>query len=133
MAGSPDLVGGGSGCWRGGRRVAYGEQKQKRNVNAFGGQSVGVAAAIALQKAMALQLSQVVAELVESVCFRGQLKRSENCLVNLFGRPAADGAAVVQKNLQQPDDPGVMDFDAGITNRADGDGQGNLLQQGKST
>jgi hypothetical protein len=47
------------------------EQKQERNVNAFGRQSVGVAAAIALQKAMAFQLAQIVAELVESVRFRG--------------------------------------------------------------
>ncbi len=27
------------------------------------------------------------------------------------------------------DDPGVVDFDAGITDRADGDGQGDALQQ----
>jgi hypothetical protein len=90
------------------------EQKQERNVNAFGRQPVGVATAITLQKAMAFQLAQILAELVESVRFRGQLKRSENCLVNLFGRPAADGAAVVQEDLQQPDNPGVMDFDAGV-------------------
>ena len=90
------------------------EQKQERNVNAFGRQPVGVATAITLQKAMAFQLAQILAELVESVRFRGQLKRSENCLVNLFGGPAADGAAVVQENLQQPDSPGVMDFDAGV-------------------
>jgi hypothetical protein len=34
--------------------------------------------------------------------------------MNLFGRRAANGAAVVQENLRQPDSPGVMDFDAGV-------------------
>ena len=80
---------------------------------------------------MAFELAQVVAELVQSVCFRGELERGEDCLVNLFGGPAADGTAVMQENLQQPDDPGVVDFDAGITDRADGDGQGDPLQQRK--
>jgi hypothetical protein len=107
------------------------EQKQERNVNAFGGESVGVAAAIALRKAMAFQLPQIVAELVESVCFRRQLKRSEDCLVNLFGRPAANGTAVMQEGLQQSDDPRVVDFDAGVTDGADGGGQSNPLQQRK--
>ncbi len=79
------------------------EQKQERNIDAFGRQSVGIAAAIALQKTVAFHLAQIVAELVEPVRFRGQLKRSEDGLVNLFGRPAADGAAVVQEDLQQPD------------------------------
>jgi hypothetical protein len=35
----------------------------------------------------------------------------------------------MQKNLEQPDNPGVMDFDAGITDRADVDRQGDPLQQ----
>jgi hypothetical protein len=56
--------------------------------------------------------------LVEPIGFRGELERGENRLMNLLGRPAPDGAAVMQENFQQPDDPGVMDFDAGVTNRA---------------
>jgi hypothetical protein len=36
--------------------------------------------------------------------------------VDLFGGPAADSAAVVQQDFEQPDDSGVMDFDAGIAN-----------------
>jgi len=52
-------------------------------------------------------------------------------LVNLFGRPAADSTAVMQKNLQKPDDPGIMDFDAGITSGTNVDGQRDPLQQGK--
>ena len=48
---------------------------------------------------------------------------------DLFCGPAADGVAAVQKNLQQADDPRVVDFDAGIAHRTDGDGQGDPLQQ----
>jgi hypothetical protein len=37
----------------------------------------------------------------------------------------------MQENLQEPDEPGVVEFDAAITNRADVDGLGDPLQQGK--
>jgi len=37
----------------------------------------------------------------------------------------------MQENLQQPNDPGVTEFDAWITDRADGDGQSDSLKQGK--
>ena len=51
--------------------------------------------------------------------------------MNLLGGPAADIAAAVQENFQQADDPRLVDFDAGIADRADGDGQGDSLQQRK--
>ena len=107
------------------------EQEQEGNIDAFTGEPVGVATAIALQQSMPFQLAQIVAELVEPVGFRGELERGDDCVVKLVRGPASDGAAVMQENLQQPDDPGVMDFDAGITNRAGGNGQSDLLQQGK--
>jgi hypothetical protein len=107
------------------------EQEQKRNVDALAGQAVGVAAAVTLQKSVAFELAQVVPELVQAILFRGELERGDDDRVNLFGGPATDGAAVMQENLQQPDNPRVMDFDAGIADRADGDGQSDLLQQGK--
>ena len=65
---------------------------------------------------MAFQLAQIVAELVERVRFRRQLKRGEDGIVNLSGGPAADRAAVMQQDFEQTDDPGVMNFDSGITN-----------------
>jgi hypothetical protein len=76
------------------------EKERQRDVNAFRRQAVGIAPAIALQQTMAFEFAQIVPELVESVGFRGELEGGEDCLVNLFGRPAADGAAVVQENLQ---------------------------------
>jgi len=89
-------------------------QEQEGDVDAFCRQTVSVMAAIALEQMVPFEFAQVVAELVEPAGLRGELKRGEDRLVNLFGGPAADGAAVVQENLQQPDDPGVVDFDAGV-------------------
>ncbi len=107
------------------------EQKQEGDINAFAGETVGIAATLACEQTVALEFAEVVAELVESVLFRGDLERRDNRLVNLFGRPATDGAAVVQENFQQPNDSHILDFDAGVTNRTDGDGQGDALQEGK--
>ena len=47
--------------------------------------------------------------------------------MDLFGRRAADGVAAMQQDFQQADGPRVMDFNAGITDGADGDGQGQPL------
>ena len=41
--------------------------------------------------------------------------------MNLPGAPTADGSAAVQKHLQEPDDPGVMDIDAGVRVLMEGD------------
>ncbi len=43
--------------------------------------------------------------------------------------PAADVTAAVQEHLEEADDARVVDLDAGIANRADGDRQGEALQQ----
>ena len=45
------------------------EQKQQRDLHALGGETVGVAAAIAFQQAVAFEFAQVVAELVQPVLF----------------------------------------------------------------
>ncbi len=47
--------------------------------------------------------------------------------MDLFGRRAADGVAAMQQDFQQPNGPGVLDFDSWITDSADGDGQGQSL------
>ncbi len=107
------------------------EQEQEGNIDTFTGQPVGIATTIALQQSMPFQLAQIVAELVEPVGFRGEMERGNDCFVDLPGGPAPEGAAVMEENLQEPDDPGVVEFDARITDRADVDGQGDPLQQGK--
>jgi len=52
-------------------------------------------------------------------------------VVDLLGGPAADMTAAMQEDFEQADDAGVVDLDPGIADRADGDRQGEALQQRK--
>src|SRR6478672_2343076 len=52
-------------------------------------------------------------------------------MVDLLGGPAADMTAAMQEDFEQADDAGVVDLDPGIADRADGDWQGEALQQRK--
>ena len=78
---------------------------------------------------MAFEFAQVVAELVEAVGFLGKLEALKNNLVNVLGSPAAEAVATMQENFEQPDDASLMDLDARVVDRADGDRQGDALQQ----
>src|SRR5262245_23313658 len=51
--------------------------------------------------------------------------------MDLLCRPAADLGAAVQEHLHEPDDAGIVDLDAGIANRALGDGERKALQKRK--
>ena len=103
------------------------EQEEQGDVEPFGGQAVGVAASIALQQTVPFELAQITAKLVESVILPGKLKRDEDGLVDLCGRPASDGVAAMEKDFQKANDPGVLDFDSWHADGADGEGQGNPL------
>ena len=105
------------------------EQKEQRDLNPFGGEPVGVAGAVTLQQTVAFELAQVVAELVEAVGGVGEVERGEDGAVDLLGGPAADVTAAMQEHFEQADDAGVVDLDAGIAHRADGDRQGEALQE----
>ena len=52
-------------------------------------------------------------------------------MVDLLGGPAADVTAAMQEDFKEVDDARVVDLDAGIADRADGDRQGEALQQRK--
>ena len=80
---------------------------------------------------MCLQFAQIVAKLVEAVGICGEMEGGEDGLVDLASRPASDLGAGVQKNLEQADDPRILDFDAGMADRANGNGQRDPLQQRK--
>jgi len=54
------------------------EQKEQCNLNPLGGKTVGVAGAVTLQQPMALQLAQVVAELVLAVGGVGEVEGGED-------------------------------------------------------
>ena len=71
---------------------------------------------------MSFQLPEIVTKLVQSIRLLGKLKRGQDGFVDLLGGPATDGVAAVEENLQEADDPRVVDFDAGIADRADGNG-----------
>lgn len=103
------------------------EQKQESDVNAFGREAVGITSAVALQKSVTFEFAEIVAELVQSIVFGGEMKGRDHSLVNLLGGPTADGVAAVQENFQQSNDSRIVDFDAGVTNRTGGDGQGDSL------
>ena len=49
--------------------------------------------------------------------------------MDLPGGPATDVAATVQEDLEQADDARILELDAGVAERADGDGEGEALQQ----
>src|SRR6202047_4057932 len=52
-------------------------------------------------------------------------------MVDLLGGPAADVTAAMQEDFKEADDARVVDLDAGIADRADGDRQSEALQQWK--
>src|SRR3984893_10939378 len=108
------------------------EEKEQRNLNPFGGETIGVAGAVALQQPMAFELAQVVAKLVEAVGAVGEVEGGEDGVMDLHGGAAADVTAAMQEHFEQADDAGVVDLDAGIAHRADGDWQGEALQQRKA-
>src|ERR1700750_2286688 len=59
------------------------------------------------------------------------MEGGEDGLVDLIGSPASDMSAAMEENLAQADDASIVDFDAGIADRADRDGQSNPLQERK--
>ena len=80
---------------------------------------------------MAFELAQVIAQLVQAIAPLREAEGSQDGLMDLLGRPASDLRAAVQEDFHQPDDARLVDLDAGIAHRADGNRQGNALQQWK--
>ena len=76
-----------------------------------------------------MSLRRVVAQLVDAVASVGEMEGGDNDLMDLLCGPAADVAATVQEDFEQTDDARIMQLDAGIADRADGDGEGETLQQ----
>ena len=107
------------------------EEKQQGDVDTFRGEPVAVAGTIALKQAVAFEFTQIIAELVESIGFVGEAESAEDGLVDLLGRPTPGLSSGVQQDLQEPNDPCLMDFDSREADRADGDGQGEALKQGE--
>ena len=103
------------------------EEEQESNLDAFGREAVSITRFVPLQQGMTLELAQIVAELVKAVAPLREAEGGEDGLMDLLGRPAADVRAAVQEDLHQPDDAGLVNLDAGIAHRADGDRERDAL------
>ena len=77
------------------------EQKKQGDLNPLGGETVGVAGAVTLQQPVALQLAQVVAQLVQAVGAVGEVEGGEDGVVDLFGGPAADMTAAMEEEFSR--------------------------------
>ena len=80
---------------------------------------------------MTLELTQVIAQLAQAIAPLREAEGGQDGLMDLPGGPATDLRSTVQEDLQQPDDARLVDLDAGVAHRADGDRQGDALQQRK--
>ena len=105
------------------------KQEQQRDLDAFGGEAVGVAFAVTFKQAVAFELAQVVAKLVQAVGLFRKLEGVEDDLVKVLGAPAAEVVAPMQQHLQEPAEAPFMKLDPGVVDRADGDRQGEALQK----
>src|SRR6202035_5021376 len=61
------------------------------------------------------------------------MEGGEDGAVDVLGRPAADMTAAMQEDFEEADDGRVVDLDAGIAHRADGDRRARRCSSGKST
>src|SRR4249920_1461731 len=66
---------------------------------------------------------------VQAIRSFGETEGGEDGLVDVLRGPAADVSTAMQENLEESNDSRVVDFDAGIADRADGDRQRNPLQK----
>src|ERR1700740_1017726 len=105
------------------------EQEEQGDLNPFGGETVGVAGSVTLQQPVGLELAQVVTELVQPVGAVGEVEGGEDGVVDVLGGPAADLTTAVQEDLEESDDAGVADLEAGRAHCADSDWKGEALQQ----
>jgi hypothetical protein len=84
------------------------EQKQQRHLNALQGEAVGVTVAVALEQAVALELAQIVAELVEAVGLIGEVEGGQDGLVDFLRGPTAELSAAMQQDLEEADNARIV-------------------------
>ena len=98
-------------------------------MNTLWGEAVSVAGSVAFKQSVTFDLAQIVAQLVQTIRSFGETEGRADGLVDFLRGPAADVSAAMQQNLEEPNDSPVVDFDAGIADRTDGDRQRNPLQK----
>src|SRR6201982_3903921 len=105
------------------------EEEEQRDLGSFRCETVGVAGSVTLEQAVALELAQVVAELVEAVGLSGEVEAGEHGVVDLLGGPAANLSAAMQEGFEEADEAGVGGLCAGVGGRDAGDREGKALEQ----
>ena len=77
------------------------EEEEQRYLDAFGGEAVGVAGAVTLEQVVALELAQVVAELVQAVGIGVEVEAGEDAVVDLLRGPAANLSAACKRTSRR--------------------------------
>src|SRR5208337_4360366 len=78
---------------------------------------------------MAFELAQVVAQPVEAVGLLGEIEAGEDGAMDLAGGRAADLRTAMQEHLEQTHDARLVDLEAGVTDRGDGDRASEALDE----
>ena len=68
-------------------------------MDALGCETVGVAGSVTLDKSVTPEFAQIIAELIKTITFIGEMEGGEDGLVDLIGSPAADMSAAMEENL----------------------------------
>ena len=95
------------------------EQEEKRRAEAFVGEAIRIAAAVAFEKTVRPEFAQVVPKLVEPVLLGGEAEPGHDGVMEVRGPPACDEGAPIQEHFHEADHPGVVNLDAGHLGGAD--------------
>src|SRR5262249_5141970 len=83
----------------------------------------------ALKEAVGFQLPDVVSKLRAGVRLGREVERLKNGGVEVSGPPASQVGAVVEEDFHEPEQPGVVQLDAGGTCRPAGERQRQALKE----
>ena len=86
------------------------ENEHEGDANAFVGEAVGIAVAVALEQGMGFEFAKVVAKLGEGVALRSKLVSRKDGLMDLAGRPAAEWSAAMDQDFHETEHAGVLDL-----------------------
>ena len=87
------------------------EDKHEGDANAFFGEAVGIAMAVAFEQGMGFEFAQVIAQLSKGVALRSELVGGEDGLMDLRGTPAAELGAAMEQDFHETEHTGVVDLD----------------------
>src|SRR5947208_2889093 len=75
------------------------EQEKQSHLGSLRSEAIGIASALALEQAVAFELAQIVAELIEGISCGGKTVGLEHSLSQLGSAPAGHMSAAVQQDF----------------------------------